>query len=310
MGKLFYYREYEGADDARIRCARGEELLRMTGDRYYKNVVNYLPLREEVYPFFLEYAGEEYAAPEKAIVNTVDSKTTYLHFAFGGRGWFNGQEVKAGDAFTAWMGDFRTILVDPDDPLRFYWLGVGGTDHMEMLERFGFARNDRVFSCGYLGDVRRILYEILYAPFSGVNETAYLTGKLLLMLAYQSPTPEAPVGVEEEQYVASAKRMMADSRYLMPVENVAKKLGISRQHLSLLFRRQEGCSIRAYVLEHRRDLAQGYLQNGYTPKEVGELLGYNDYSAFFSFFKDKVGQTPAEYAERCNAGKKEQKERP
>lgn len=115
MGMIYYYREYEGAD-AHIRCERGEDLLGMTGDRYYKNVMSCYLREKEAYPIYVHFAGEEYASPDKAIVRLIDRRTTWMHFVCGGKGIFNGQTVQAGDAFVAWVNDRRTLISDPGRP--------------------------------------------------------------------------------------------------------------------------------------------------------------------------------------------------
>ena len=186
MGMIYYYREYEGAD-AHIRCERGEDLLGMTGDRYYKNVMSCYLREKEAYPIYVHFAGEEYASPDKAIVRLIDRRTTWMHFVCGGKGIFNGQTVQAGDAFVAWVNDRRTLISDPDDPLHFYWIGVSGINHPEMLVNLGFEKNDRVFRCPYLDAVRQFVGEIVYTTVSGLNPVGYQVGKLMLLLAHQSP---------------------------------------------------------------------------------------------------------------------------
>lgn len=305
MGMIYYYREYEGAD-AHIRCERGEDLLGMTGDRYYKNVMSCYLREKEAYPIYVHFAGEEYASPDKAIVRLIDRRTTWMHFVCGGKGIFNGQTVQAGDAFVAWVNDHRTLISDPDDPLHFYWIGVSGINHPEMLVNLGFEKNDRVFRCPYLDAVRQLIGEIVYTTVSGLNPVGYQVGKLMLLLAHQSPAFESPIDMEEH-YTAAAKQIMRDSQYQIPVEDVAKKLGISRKHLCVLFRRQTNGSVRNYILEHRKDQAKSYLLEGYSPKNVGVLLGYSDYAAFFNFFKKNTGQTPTEYV-RNNRNKKTEAE--
>lgn len=132
MGMIYYYHECEGAE-ARVRCERGEELRGMAGGRYYKNIMNCYLRKEETYPIYIHYAGEEYASPDEAIVSRLDWRMSWMHFICGGKGFFNGQPVQAGDAFVAWVNERRTIVSDPDDPLHILWIGVSGINHPEML---------------------------------------------------------------------------------------------------------------------------------------------------------------------------------
>ena len=307
MGMIYYYHECEGAE-ARVRCERGEELRGMAGGRYYKNIMNCYLRKEETYPIYIHYAGEEYTSPEEAIVSRLDWRTSWMHFICGGKGFFNGQPVRAGDAFVAWVNERRTIVSDPDDPLHILWIGVSGINHPEMLVNLGFERNDRIFPCPYLDAVRQFAEDVVYTTVSGLNPVGYQVGKLMLLLAHQSPLFDSPVGMEE-QYIAAAKQIMRDNQYQIPVEDVAKKLGISRKHLSVLFRRQTNGSVRDYILSHRKDQAKSYLLEGYSPKDVGTILGYNDYAAFFNFFRKITGQTPTEFVRNNRQTQSEQEKK-
>ena len=135
MGMIYYYHECEGAE-ARVRCERGEELRGMAGGRYYKNIMNCYLRKEETYPIYIHYAGEEYASPDEAIVSRLDWRTSWMHFICGGKGFFNGQPVQAGDAFVAWVNERIFRLSDGD------LCGAGGDSAPCRRERLPAGRGN------------------------------------------------------------------------------------------------------------------------------------------------------------------------
>ncbi len=248
--------------------------------------------------------GDEYASPEKELIARCDHKTTYFHFVLSGKGFFNGQKVGAGDAFVAWADEKHTILSDSEDPFHFVWIGISGFAHQKMLIPMGFDFDDKVFHFDYYDAVAEFTRKVVYTTPVNENATGYLTGETLRLLAHHSPSKIQPAENSGEAYVAVAKQVMSEKGYFISVDEIAKKLGLSRKHLSVLFRKHTKTSVRRYLLVHRMAIARGYLVDGRTPKEVGEMLGYNDYSAFYNAFKHIEGMTPTEYVEKRDGGKK------
>lgn len=81
----------------------------------------------------------------------------------------------------------------------------------------------------------------------------------------------------------------------LPVERVARRLGMSRPTLARHLQRI-GTTFAAVRDELRRDLAIGLLGRGLRTAEVSERLGYSEPSAFQRAFKAWTGSAPGSYA--------------
>lgn len=296
MGNFFTYHISEESG-LRRRVGTPEELSDCRGLRY-KNILYYYPDPNEHLPFFLRECGEEHSVPEKSVVRRVNLKNTYLHYVTGGNGFFNGTPVGAGQAFLAWAGAEHTIANDPKDPLSFFYIGMSGFAHEALLESLGFARERTVFPYSYADRVRAFMQKALYtaAPQEN-NRMGYLLGEVILLLSLGQPTQKAAEEDAGLRDVALAKSLMAQNRYRLSVAELSAALGISRNRFGSVFHRITGVTPKAYIIQHRMELAKNFLVNGYSVAQVAELLGYCDYAAFYNAFRQSTGVTPKAYVE-------------
>ncbi len=79
------------------------------------------------------------------------------------------------------------------------------------------------------------------------------------------------------------------------LDDIANHAGISKFHLSKLFKKQIHTSIYKYLLNCKINLAKKLLSKGYRSIEVANILGFFDQSHFISTFKKYVAATPNEY---------------
>lgn len=81
--------------------------------------------------------------------------------------------------------------------------------------------------------------------------------------------------------------------------SLAKRLGYCTDYFRIQFRKAAGVSPKAYVLNKRVELAETLLAQGDLPlQEVGERVGFEYYSRFSLFFKEKTGVSPGTYRKK------------
>lgn len=80
------------------------------------------------------------------------------------------------------------------------------------------------------------------------------------------------------------------------VEELAKLVYISPDHLTRMFRKKYGKTIVNYIIDQRMILAKELIREGkMSMNTVSAAVGYMDYSYFNRLFKKKFGITPKEY---------------
>lgn len=109
-------------------------------------------------------------------------------------------------------------------------------------------------------------------------------------------------GVEDDatQAVAVAKRYI-DKNFFESInlDNLAKRVGMTRFSLSKQFRQRFGVSPYRYVCLVRVRQAQSMMEQGLRPTEIASEVGFFDQSHLARHFKRLFGMTPRQYRARC-----------
>ncbi|BDI30092.1 hypothetical protein CCAX7_21430 [Capsulimonas corticalis] len=93
----------------------------------------------------------------------------------------------------------------------------------------------------------------------------------------------------------------ADQSADLRVSDVARQIGVSREHLSRLFHSRVGKSPRTFLMEQKIQRACLLLKETNLPiKTIAERLGYTAYPNFSNAFQQLVSMTPREYRRNGN----------
>jgi AraC-like DNA-binding protein len=76
---------------------------------------------------------------------------------------------------------------------------------------------------------------------------------------------------------------------------LAKECELSKDHLSLLFKKSFGVTIPQYIKTQRLLAAKDMLTRGMSLSEVAYSTGFSTESYFIKCFKDEFGMTPGEF---------------
>ena len=88
------------------------------------------------------------------------------------------------------------------------------------------------------------------------------------------------------------------------LSEVAFKVNVSPQYLSKLFKEECGKGFVAYLNSVRIEHAKRMIAEGCELKPIISKLGFNNYTYFFTVFKDVTGMTPQQYEKEIVAKKK------
>ncbi len=81
----------------------------------------------------------------------------------------------------------------------------------------------------------------------------------------------------------------------LSLDRLSREFFLSPSYLCRLFKKYTGISINKYVAARRISLATTLMNNGVSPSEVYEQVGFNNYNNFFKTFVDIVGTSPKNY---------------
>jgi AraC-like DNA-binding protein len=227
----------------------------------------------------------------------------YFCYTLSGTGMFQDDSgtypVPAGTGF----------LVEKDNPYATYYYPPGATEPWQYLgfDFHGLAAHamTRALIHNYgsvykLPPTTPIIKRLLAYEADGyrvtnihVSDAAQLVIELLLaLMAAGRRTEDTDPAIE---LVRNAITMLSGDEEI-PIKDVARELGVSREHLSRCFHRRLGMSPRQFCFEQRVRRACFLLKNTDTPiKNIALQLGYSDYANFMHAFRQIMKMTPSDF---------------
>lgn len=76
---------------------------------------------------------------------------------------------------------------------------------------------------------------------------------------------------------------------------MSKEFFLSQSYLCRQFKKYTGVTINKYISARRISLATTLMNDGVSPSEVYEQVGFKNYNNFFKTFVDIVGTSPKNY---------------
>lgn len=81
----------------------------------------------------------------------------------------------------------------------------------------------------------------------------------------------------------------------MKLESDMREMGVSRKHLTEIFKQQYDITPSEYLTQVRIAAARSLLQDGYSVTDAAGMAGYENLSEFYDYFRRQTGMTPARY---------------
>jgi AraC family transcriptional activator of pobA len=101
---------------------------------------------------------------------------------------------------------------------------------------------------------------------------------------------------EESVIVGKLKKLLNAENCKLEVSEAAKRLGFSRGHLNLSFKKETGISVKQFIDKERFIKARKHLlYSDMNLSEIAEELEFSDPFAFSKFFKRMSGKSPRDF---------------
>lgn len=111
--------------------------------------------------------------------------------------------------------------------------------------------------------------------------------------------------IQYYDYIAFVKEYVSQ-HYMNKISfaDLAIEAHISRNYLSVLFKKEVGCTFPEYLTRYRINKSIEIIKNKkISLSEIASLVGYNDYAHFSKAFKKETGSSPSEYVYYTKAHK-------
>jgi AraC-like DNA-binding protein len=232
----------------------------------------------------------------------------YIH---QGRGRFESAHTRprvihGGTAFLLFPGVWHRYRPDPETGWTESWIEVKGPV-IDRLRRSGVIdpRHPVYPASGSHGgaEIEQIFAQATslarMKPPGFAVRLGILAAEILALLRWTSP-PRRTALRRVDRIVSEAQALLAgDPGDRLPLEQIARKLGIGYSYFRRRFKAQTGFSPKQYRIEMRHHRVKNLLLNsGLTVKEISSQLGYSSPFHLSQEFSRLVGTSPRHWRER------------
>lgn len=235
-----------------------------------------------------------------------------LHYIISGCGWFcDGKtkyNIKPGDIFAIYPDDVVSYQADENDPWYYCFVAFSGKKAEECYEKIGVSRSVPVRAVNNNDFMRTIIDCIDYADknqnkLSQLRLTGYLYEALSCLEKDGGKTSE----LSSAKSCINAAILYMDCNFdkKISVADIAKYVGFEYSYFYRIFKRETGINPEQYLINLRIEKAKKLIKNGYSFKEIPNIVGIGNIYYFAKLFKQTVKMTPSEYRDKVISDKKD-----
>ena len=264
-----------------------------------------------VMPVVMDFCGQEKCAPGYGYGPAIRS-VFIIHVITDGRGKLvkNGRtfSIEKGDAFIIYPGEENYYQADMREPWTYMWIGFHGLYAEAMMENTDFSRECPVIACPDPDKICAHMETMLrFNALTYVNELIRMRElySILVVLSREPGENGAEKGRGDERdsdhgYVQTAVNLLISSfGKQIRVSDVARAVGISRNYLDEIFKKEMGVSPKEFLMNYRMEKASSLLASTSSPVGlIAEEVGYSDPMTFSKVFRRRRGMSPTEFRER------------
>ena len=244
----------------------------------------------------------EQCAADKHKIHVV-CPSIWIHYVISGRGYYNGREISANEAFIVYKNDVCEYYPDKNDPWAYVWVRIEGSDPEDILNRCALPPVSGVFNFDYGERLVAVIKNTASDEFLSNENMLYKESLAKMILSLNLGDPRRSAGRESEWVTRAKEYIGANYHKRLTVEQLAEAIHVDRRYLRNLFVKHTGKSTKAYLDELRMERSAELLV--FSELSVGIIatsVGYDDQLSFSKAFKKHFKVSPTEYRQR-NVGK-------
>ena len=230
-----------------------------------------------------------------------------LVYIIEGSGYFQSAscrrtKVSPGTMMLLFPGERHRYAPDPQRGWTEYWVGFRGSNMDQRLADGFFSEREPLHKIGVSETMINLYDKIIdFAEQEKAGYQPLISGIIVHMLGlvYYKQLNQAYANSAIVDKINQARTLMRNSvEHPLPIEAIAKELGLGYSWFRRVFKQYTGMSPSQYQMQLRLIRAKEMLGRDMMVSEVAYAIGFDSVSQFSSFFKNKEGITPTEFKER------------
>ena len=219
-----------------------------------------------------------------------------IHYVFSGKGYFNGNQVSAGQGFLITPGMHEEYYPDEKDPWSFLWILSKDCRIKEIFDMFD-ADDNNIFSYDYLHKIKQMHTVLFENKGKGYTPFQMLETFFSIVKHQKRGEDKSSLTSNADIYFESAKKYIsANISNVITVSELTSFLGVSQPYLYKIFIGKTSKSPKEFILAEKLDYTKSLLtETDISITHIAYSVGFQDVLMFSKFFKLKAGISPTEY---------------
>ena len=215
-----------------------------------------------------------------------------LLFVSDGELYIKNKVLRKGDFYII-LPNLAITLTFNDSDTKYFWCTSSDKIIIDFIKSYGYTENEVHLGHTFAFEEIKILFnDIIYSAPPNCNHKAYLTGKLIEILAYVFNETVNSTSLSN-QSVRKCIEIIHARNGNVTVEELSAHVNISSRHIYSLFMKTYNISPKEYILSVRMKLADEMLiHSEKSIGEISEVLGYADYYQFTRAYKRYFNVAP------------------
>lgn len=230
--------------------------------------------------------------------------TMLLVYTVGGKGHlkYRGQKysVEKGEGFIIDCNEYHYYASDKQDLWEFKWIHFNGCESRAYFERI-YENSGPVFKLFPNSTILQNIDDIHGMIREGNKKIDIISScrivEILTEILLSSTNDEnqelSKIPSPIKEVISKMERHFNQD---INLDALAQEVGVSKYHLSRLFKKHTGYSPYEYLLNYRLSQAKNLLKSTDIPVcEISQLVGFNNPSHFINLFRKHEGITPLRF---------------
>jgi AraC family transcriptional regulator, arabinose operon regulatory protein len=267
----------------------------------------YTPTKQEInHSLHITWAGHRECPPNHSVGPRVLDDYSFI-LVVNGEGSFikNRTQLKVnkGDMIILSPGVRHYYFTDPDDPWEIYWVAFNGEIVKSIFQVLSFDPEVPVLRNCYSHSLRTMFESIVLEMKKNIVMPLKINGYLYLMFSLLRGNDVAnnvrlpDLKIEKNEKISKVITFIELNYYNdISVDLISEHVSVSRSHLTRIFKKSTGYSLKQYIIKFRIDKAKSLLlDTDLSMIEIAHSVGIEDAYYFSRLFKEQEGVAPTQF---------------
>ncbi len=222
-------------------------------------------------------------------------KLYIIHYVLSGKGYFNGNPIKAGQGFLIHPDMYEHYYADKENPWSFIWIISDDKKMRSVFEWYNADCSTKIFEYDNIKTLERTRDFLLSSPHS-IYDSVWMLEYFLHILNNRNKLQKSNENSADMYFDYAVRYINLNIFKPVRVSELSRALGISQPYLYKIFTEKCGVPPKKYISLRKADEAKRLLsETTLTINEISLSVGYENVLDFFKFFKKTCGITPTQY---------------